>query len=138
MVKARLARLRAFVWVRRSGVEARLVADSAQADILIRTVSESQHYLKLLEDKVAGRGRLEVFKTSEPQEMDTVDGFPTKIVGYGTDIPVLRPLGRPLLFGPGSIFEAHTADEKISKQELFNAVDLYQKLVKRLFQKVNN
>ncbi len=120
------------------GRAANVVADFAQADILIRTVSESQHYLKVLEDKVAGRGRLEVFKTSEPQEMEIVEGFPTQIVGYGTDIPVLRPLGRPLLFGPGSIFEAHTADEKVSKQELLNAVDLYQKLVKELFQKVNH
>ena len=66
------------------------------------------------------------------------EGFPTKIVGYGTDIPVLRPLGKPLLFGPGSIFEAHTADEKISKQELLNAVDLYQKLVRELRKKIDH
>jgi len=115
-----------------------VVADHAQADILIRTVSESQHYLTLLEEKVDGQGRLEVLKSSEPQEMEIVEGFSTKIVGYGTDIPVLRPLGRPLLFGPGSIFEAHTADEKVSKQELLNAVDLYQKLVRELRKKIDS
>ena len=87
---------------------------------------------------MAGQGQLEVLKTSEPQEMETVEGFPTKIVGYGTDIPVLRPLGRPLLFGPGSILQAHTADEKVSKQELLNAVDLYQKLVRELRKKIDN
>ncbi len=120
------------------GRAANVVADHAQADILIRTVSESQHYLKLLKEQVDGQGRLEILKTSEPQEMETVEGFPTKIVGYGTDIPVLRPLGRPLLFGPGSIFDAHTADEKVSKQELLDAVDLYQKLVKELRKKIDN
>ncbi|MCK5353215.1 peptidase dimerization domain-containing protein, partial [bacterium] len=120
------------------GRAANVVADHAQADILIRTVSESQHYLTLLEEQVDGQGRLEVLKTSEPQEMEAVEGFPTKIVGYGTDIPVLRPLGKPLLFGPGSIFDAHTADEKVSKQELLNAVDLYQKLVRELRKKIDH
>jgi len=120
------------------GRAANVVADHAQADILLRTVSKSQHYLTLLEEQVDGQGRLEVLKTSEPQEMEAIEGFPTKIVGYGTDIPVLRPLGKPLLFGPGSIFDAHTADEKVSKQELLNAVDLYQKLVRELRKKIDH
>ena len=114
------------------GSAANVVPEYAEAEIFIRTVSESERYLKLLTDAVADRGRLEVLKTSEPQEMETVEGFPTKRVGYGTDIPLLRSLGKPLLFGPGSILEAHTADEKISKEELLEAVDLYQQLVRAL------
>jgi len=37
-----------------------------------------------------------------------------------------------LLIGPGSILVAHTADEKVSKAELLNAVDLYTNLAKSL------
>ena len=81
-----------------------------------------------------GRGQLDLVKTSEPQRMEVIEGFATKTVGYGTDIPVLRALGKPLLLGPGSILEAHTATEKVSKQELAEAVQLYQDLVKKLAQ----
>ena len=116
----------------KGGSAANVVPDYAEAEILIRTVSDSKLYLRLLNEAVGSRAQLEVLKTSEPQEMETVEGFPTKRVGYGTDIPLLRPLGKPLLLGPGSILEAHTADEKISKRELLEAVDLYQKLVKAL------
>ncbi|MCZ6485131.1 MAG: M20/M25/M40 family metallo-hydrolase [Acidobacteria bacterium] len=116
----------------KGGSAGNVVPDYAEAEILIRTVSDSKLYLRLLNEAVGSRAQLEVLKTSEPQEMETVEGFPTKRVGYGTDIPLLRTLGKPLLLGPGSILEAHTADEKISKRELLEAVDLYQKLVKAL------
>ena len=53
-------------------------------------------------------------------------------MGYGTDVPALRALGRPLLVGPGSILVAHTAEERVSKAELEAGVRLYQDLVRRL------
>ena len=37
-----------------------------------------------------------------------------------------------LLLGPGSIHVAHTPYEKLSKQELLEAVDLYIAVAKRL------
>lgn len=114
------------------GRAANVLADCAGAEIFIRTVVESKRYLEILEQVIGGRVRLEVLKTSEPQEMESVEGFPTTIVGYGTDIPALRPLGKPLLFGPGSIFDAHTAKEKIAKKQLLESVDLYKKLVMKL------
>ena len=117
------------------GRAANVVADYAKAEILIRTVVESSRYLEILQQVVTNPCRLTMLKISEPQEMESVEGFPTKIVGYGTDIPALRPLGKPLLFGPGSIDEAHTAGEKVSKKELLQAVDLYQRLVRALQQK---
>ena len=115
-----------------------VVADSASAQILIRSVVDSARYVEALEQVVAGRCQLEVLKVSEPQTMESVEGFATKVVGYGTDIPALRSLGRPLLFGPGSIEEAHTAEEKISKKELLDSVGLYKDLVKALQQKIQN
>ena len=44
---------------------------------------------------------------------------------YTTDIPFLRAWGEPLLFGPGSIHVAHTADEFISIAELLAAAAHY-------------
>ncbi|MBI4446406.1 MAG: M20/M25/M40 family metallo-hydrolase [Acidobacteria bacterium] len=116
----------------RGGQAPNVVPDRAEAEILIRTVAHSSEYIPLLEPVVSGLASLEIIRRSEPQQMRAVDGFETKIVGYGTDIPALRTLGEPLLFGPGSIFDAHAAGEKISKHELHEAVCHYQNLIFRL------
>ena len=120
------------------GRAANVVADCASAQILIRSVVDGARYVASMEQIVADRCELEVLKISEPQTMESVEGFPTKVVGYGTDIPALRSLGKPLLFGPGSIEEAHTAQEKIPKKELLDSVELYQKLVKVLQERVQS
>jgi acetylornithine deacetylase len=44
----------------------------------------------------------------------------------------LSQWGKPLLLGPGSILDAHTDHERISKRELADAVDLYLKVAKQL------
>jgi acetylornithine deacetylase len=64
------------------------------------------------------------------------DGFPTSVVAFTTDIPVLAPAwGEPYLFGPGSIHVAHTLDEKIAKRELLAAVDTYTQMTRVLLGK---
>ncbi len=50
-------------------------------------------------------------------------------VPYGTDAPFFAKLGIPtVIFGPGSINQAHTADEWVSVDELHQAVDAYHAL----------
>ena len=61
-----------------------------------------------------------------------VEGMPTMIAKFATDIPQLTNWGEPLLFGPGSIHVAHTPFEKLAKKELVEAVDLYIKVAKQL------
>ena len=109
-----------------------VIPDAAEAEILIRTVAASARYVEILQELFAGEESLEVVATSEPQVMESVAGFPTKVVGYGTDVPSLRSLGKPLLVGPGSILEAHTAQEKVAKQELRDAIALYKQLIRLL------
>ena len=46
----------------------------------------------------------------------TVDGLPTMIAAFTTDIPKLTNWGEPLLIGPGSIHVAHTDGEYIEKK----------------------
>jgi acetylornithine deacetylase len=75
---------------------------------------------------------VEVLTVSEPQRLHTVPGFETAVLSYGTDIPHLRVFGRPLLLGPGSILEAHTDRERISKTAMETARGLYQRLIREL------
>jgi acetylornithine deacetylase len=51
---------------------------------------------------------------------------------FGSDIPHLRAFGAPLLVGPGSALDAHTAGEKVAKSQLREVVDLYQRLAREL------
>ena len=67
-----------------------------------------------------------------PVKMRTVPGFETAVFPYTTDIPLLAAWGKPLLFGPGSIHVAHTADEFVSIAELNAAVDHYVSIAKHL------
>jgi acetylornithine deacetylase/succinyl-diaminopimelate desuccinylase-like protein len=54
------------------------------------------------------------------------------VVAFNTDVPHLGALGRPLLFGPGSILDAHGANEKIGKKELLESVETYVETVHSL------
>jgi acetylornithine deacetylase len=62
----------------------------------------------------------------------TIDGLPSMIAAFTTDIPKLTNWGEPLLIGPGSIHVAHTEGEFIEKQQLGDAIDLYCAIVKKL------
>jgi acetylornithine deacetylase/succinyl-diaminopimelate desuccinylase-like protein len=57
--------------------------------------------------------------------MNVPDGFESRVVAFNTDVPHLRALGTPLLFGPGSILDAHGANEKIGKKDLLQSVQTY-------------
>jgi acetylornithine deacetylase len=61
-----------------------------------------------------------------------VEGLPTVMVKFTTDIPQLSNWGEPLLLGPGSIHVAHTPFEKLAKKELLEAVELYVQVAKKL------
>ena len=61
-----------------------------------------------------------------------MDGIETIVVAFATDIPSLAAWGQPFLFGPGSIHVAHTENERISKTELVQAVEIYVNMVKTL------
>jgi len=64
--------------------------------------------------------------------MHVVDGFETTVVSFGSDVPYLGNVGKPLLVGPGSILDAHTAQERINKQELQEGAALYERLARKL------
>ena len=61
-----------------------------------------------------------------------MEGLPTMVAAFTTDVPWLSNWGEPLLLGPGSIHVAHTPHEKLAKRELFKAIDLYAEVARRL------
>ena len=113
------------------GVAPNVVSASAEAEVMFRTTSDAAEVRQAvtpLERRVAVEHVLEV----PPVKMKVVPGFDTAVFPYTTDIPFLANWGEPLLFGPGSIHVAHTADEWVSIAELEAAAGHYVTLAKAL------
>ncbi len=113
------------------GVAPNVVSPSAEAEVMFRTVTDSVHVLEAIAP-IGSRVAIEHVLEVPLVKLTTVPGIETAVFPYTTDIPFLAAWGRPLLFGPGSIHEAHTADESISIRELTAAVDRYATIARRL------
>jgi len=113
------------------GVAPNVVSPSAEAEVMFRTVSEASRVrtaIAPLERRVAIEHVLDV----PPVRLAIVDGYDAAVFPYTTDIPFLASWGEPLLFGPGSIHVAHTADEYVSIAELHAAVEHYVTIAREL------
>ena len=110
------------------GTRPNVIPDHARAELQIRLGIDIEHVKRVLEDAVETRGQLEYASAHNPVRLVTVPGFDECVVRFTTDIPYLSQWGKPLLLGPGSILDAHTDEEKISKRELEDAVKLYVRL----------
>ena len=114
------------------GTRPNVIPDKARSELQIRLGIDIEHIKRVLEKAIAGRGRLEYTSAHNPVRLYSVPGFDECVVRFTTDVPYLSAWGQPLLLGPGSILDAHTDHERISKRELETAVDLYVKLAKKL------
>jgi acetylornithine deacetylase len=113
------------------GVAPNVVPPSAEAEVMFRTVSDAaavRRAVASLERRVTLEHVLEV----PPVRLTTLPGFDAAVFPYTTDIPFLARWGDPLLFGPGSIHAAHTADESVAIAELTEAADHYVRLARHL------
>ncbi|HUL14994.1 MAG TPA: M20/M25/M40 family metallo-hydrolase [Terriglobales bacterium] len=110
-----------------------VIADKAQAELLFRTVFDAQPLRDAVAAAAAGRAEVREMLYSPAVRLEGFDGLPATIVSYTTDIPSFDGTwGRPFLIGPGSIHLAHTAEERIPKRELTDAVEIYERMVKKL------
>jgi acetylornithine deacetylase len=117
------------------GTRANVIPSEAEATIQIRLAADAAGVAELLEQTVAGRASIEYKSVHDPVRLMTMDRFEQMLARFTTDIPYLSNWGAPLLIGPGSILVAHTDDERVSKRELSEAVDLYVDIVKSLLSK---
>ena len=117
----------------RGGVAPNVVADHAEADLMLRLVEP----VEVVRAKIAGAlgehvSLAEGAKAYGPVEFEVPEGHAGIAVAFGTDVPHMPRWGRPLLYGPGSILDAHTDHEKVSKRSLDLARAEYARTVRWL------
>ncbi|MFZ1729504.1 MAG: M20/M25/M40 family metallo-hydrolase [Bacteroidota bacterium] len=110
------------------GVAMNTLAPAAKATVMHRIVDDAEERKRQVRAIVDGRAVVQFHSISQPQILTTVEGFAKQPVSFGTDIPYLCSMGKCLLFGPGSIHEAHTAHERISIAAINEAKELYIRL----------
>ena len=110
-----------------------VIADEARADLMIRLVSDSSATKAALYKAAEGRAELREVIEVPAVRLAAVEGIPTTVVAFTTDIPAFAGAwGQPLLIGPGTIQVAHTLEERVPKRQLLEAIELYQRIVKDL------
>jgi len=123
------------VGVVRGGEKPNIVPAVAECELMFRAVDDHEVVRAKLE-KLLDRfgGKITMSRGNPPQFMVVPQGVPSTVVAFNTDVPYLNNLGKPLLFGPGSILDAHGENEYIAKRELLDAVDTYFETVAGLCQ----
>jgi len=109
-----------------------IIPDFARAELFYRLVGPSEELRRMIVGAVGDLVEVEFTREAPFMRMHTIDGFPTMVAAFTTDVPSLTRWGTPVLVGPGSIHVAHTEGEFVAKKELAEAVDLYCAIAKRL------
>jgi acetylornithine deacetylase len=109
-----------------------VIPDYARAQLLYRLVGPAEELRRQIVAAVGGLARVEFVLEIPFTRLRTIDGLPTMVASFTTDIPALTNWGEPLLVGPGSIQVAHTEREFVSKKELMEAVELYCRIARTL------
>jgi acetylornithine deacetylase len=110
-----------------------VIPDRASAEILVRLVGDPAAIRTQFAAALGDRAELNEVLCIPAMHFEKIEGFPTTVVSYTTDIPMFAGAwGRPLLLGPGTIHVAHTSEERVSKRDLEQAVNQYADLVRQL------
>jgi acetylornithine deacetylase len=112
------------------GRKANVIPDIATSELMFRTINDPEIIFDRVVKIVGKRAEVKRGLSIPPVHLNTVEGMdlPTSVVRFATDIPWLTKWGIPLLFGPGSIHDAHTDHEVILKEDLIAAVDSYAQM----------
>ena len=114
-----------------------VIPDRAKAQLLYRLVGPSEQLRKQIIEAVGRLATVEFVLEVPFVRLATLDGLPTTVASFTTDIPALSNWGKPMLMGPGSIHVAHTEHEYVEKKELAEGVELYCSIARRLAQMQN-
>lgn len=110
------------------GVADNVIAPAAEARLMARLVSPEEEVWRVLMRWANDRATIERGVTVPAVRLQPLDGFPTSVAAFATDIPSLTNWGTPYLFGPGSVHVAHTPDEQVRVDELEGAVGAYVRI----------
>jgi acetylornithine deacetylase len=109
-----------------------IISDFARAELFYRLVGPSEELRRQIVEAVGELAEVDFTREAPFMRMRTLDGLPTMVAAFTTDVPSLANWGEPLLLGPGSIHVAHTEGEFVEKKQLEAAVELYCAVAKRL------
>jgi acetylornithine deacetylase len=109
-----------------------VIPDHAKAHLLYRLVGPTEELKREIVTTVGELAQVDFYLEIPFMRFRSVDGLPTMVAAFTTDIPALGKWGEPLLIGPGSIHVAHTDGEYVEKQQLAEAVELYCEVTKKL------
>ncbi|GJQ09568.1 hypothetical protein GpartN1_g1359.t1 [Galdieria partita] len=115
------------------GIADNVIPDRASADIMFRVVSEPEIVEKMVE-KLAKKYSIvtKTYSKNGPVRLYYLEGFPTFVAKYNTDIPYAKFYHKALLFGAGSILDAHTSQERISLDDLRKLPESYIHIANKL------
>lgn len=120
------------------GVAPNVVAEHAECEVLVRAVDDPTRIAERVARHLGAHVRVEkTHKGYGPIEFEVPAGETGIPVAFGTDAPHMRRWGKPLLYGPGSILDAHTEHEKVSKRALDEATARYEQVVRELLARVS-
>lgn len=109
-----------------------VIPDFARAHLLYRLIAPADQLREQILAAVGDLAEVNFVLEIPFMRLRTLDGLPTMVAAFTTDIPALTRWGEPLLVGPGSIHVAHTDREHIEKSQLTAAVELYCTIAPRL------
>ena len=109
-----------------------VIPDHAKAELLFRLIGPTEELRQQVREAVSELAEVNFYLEIPFMRFRTVDGLPTMVAAFTTDIPALTNWGEPLLIGPGSIHVAHTDAEYVEKKQLTDAVDLYCEIARKL------
>jgi acetylornithine deacetylase len=122
------------IGVLEAGTAPNVIADSARAEILFRTGEPVEKLLSRI------RGLTPEVELEIPYRSDPIlfrvpkNRHSAQIVAFACDLPLLPSWGEPILVGPGSILDAHGADEKVDLAQVEEAVEVYRTLAHGLLE----
>ena len=109
-----------------------VIPDHARAHLLYRLVGPTKDLRRQIMETVGDLAKVDFYLEIPFMRFRAVDGWPTMVAAFTTDIPALTKWGEPMLIGPGSIHVAHTDGEYVEKKQLAEAVEIYCGLTKKL------
>jgi acetylornithine deacetylase len=118
------------------GIAPNVISPSAEAELNFRTVGPGSEVLERLAP-LRARVALETVLEVPPVRMRTVPGYEAAAFAFTTDIPLLDRWGQPLLFGPGSVLDAHTENDNVALVELEAAVRTYEQIARSLLREAS-
>ena len=102
---------------------------------MFRTVGDPGSLREGVANAVTGRAEAHEVLHTPAVMLGAFDGLAQTTVAFTTDIPALMGAwGEPFLIGPGSIHLAHTAEERVPKRELVEAVEIYARMTRELLE----